>query len=435
MSLRLRLTICGLMLLCQLCLSRFARGDALVLRSGGELRGELQVQPKSTARDASPELLTIRTIGGALVSVIRDEVDEVIRRRPLLEEYETLRRSTPDTAQAQWELSEWCRTKLLPRERAVHLARIVELDPQHVAAHRGLGHVKHQGQWTTNEDLMKARGYVRYKGRFVLPQELESLEAEERENEAEKGWYRKVRLWSNWLESERPERRLESLEELRKLREGEAVAALHRIFADDPNEQKRLLYVEILSNIDGSKSLGPLVQQSLNDESDQVRTLAVRGVKRHDVPLALPMYLRALKNELNAVVNRAGTALGQLGDETIVPLLIEALVTRHTYRVMVPDPASITMPANGSFAGGGLPPQIAAMAATGQIASLQIQSPTPPRMKQVSYEQDEQNPSVLTALTMLTGEDFGFDEQTWRGWYRSKISGSVKPKSRSTSSK
>src|SRR5262249_45656366 len=162
--------------------------------------------------------------------------------------------------------------------------------------------------------------------------------------------------------------------------------------------------VEILANIDDSKSLGPLVQQSLRDESEQVRASAVRGVKRHDVSLALPMYLRALKNELNVIVNRAGTALGQLGDETIVPVLIEALVTRHTYRVMEVDPTSISMGTNGGLGGSQLSPALAGMAATGQIAGLQIQSFSPPRMRQVSYERDDQNPSVLSALTMITGE-------------------------------
>jgi hypothetical protein len=379
----------------------------------------------------------MRTLVGALITVAREEVDEVVRRRPLLEEYETLRRAAADNVDAQWELAEWCRAKSLTSERAVHLRRLVELDPRHVAAHRGLGHIRHEGQWTTTEAMMTARGYVKHKGRYVLPQELELIEAEERESEAEKAWYRKIRMWANWLDSERPERHAESLSELREIHDGDAVAALHRTFKDDPNEQKRLLYVEILTKIPGTKPLNPLVQQSLRDESTFVRDAAVRGVRRHDVATALPMYLRALKNELNVIVNRAATALGQLGDDTVVPLLVEALVTRHQYKVMVPD-QSISVSADGSMASGGipLPPNIAAMLATGQLPQgIQVQSNAPPRLKQITVEQDEQNPSVLTALNLLTGENFGFDEQVWRNWYKARVAGSQQPKKKAKSSK
>lgn len=421
-----------------------ARGDVLLLKQGGELRGELLPAsvsakgPASTkARKVDDANVTIRTLNGAVVTVARDTVESQIRRRPLLEEYETIRRNTADTVDAQWQLAEWCRSKALSRERAVHLQRVVGLDPEHVAAHRALGHTKHEGSWTTTEALMTSRGYVKHKGKYVLPQELELIQADERENESEKAWFKRIKMWSGWLDSDRGERQAEAAQELSAIRDGDAVPALARTFRDDPNEQKRLLYVEVMTRIEGTKPLKPLLEQSLKDESQLVRTAAVRGVRETDVDAAVPIYIRALRNEANVMVNRAATALSQMGDDTVIPALIEALVTRHRYRVMVPD-QTMSVTSDGSMANPNavaIPPDVAGMLATGQLPyGVQVQTNGPPvRMKRVTVQKDEQNPSVLTALNLLTGENFGYDEQAWRNWQKAKTSGTLKPKKKPSS--
>lgn len=417
------------------------RGDVLLLKQGGELRGELLLPSASSkspaGRKADDDSLTIRMLSGAVVTVAGANVESLTRRRPLLEEYETLRRSTADTMEAQWELAEWCRRKNLSRERAVHLQRVVELDPEHVAAHRGLGHTKYEGRWTTTEALMASRGYVKHKGKYVLPQELELIEAEERESESEKAWFKRIKMWSSWLDSDRGDRQAEATRELSAIRDGDAVPALARTFRDDPNEQKRLLYVEIMTRIDGTKPLKPLLEQSLRDESQLVRTAAIRGVRETDVEAAVPIYIRALRNEANVLVNRAATALAAMGDHTVIPALIEALVTRHRYRVMVPD-QTLAVSSDGSMANPNavaLPPDIAGMLATGQLPyGVQVQTNGPPvRMKRVTIQKDEQNASVLTALNLLTGENFGYDEQAWRNWQKAKSSGTLKPKKKPAS--
>jgi HEAT repeats len=427
------LSIMGLALLWQAAWGAAVQADVLLLKSGGELRGELQPEPRGSNRNSgeSRDRITLRTTTGAVVSIARDEVEEVIRRRPLLEEYETLRRAAADTVDGQWELAKWCRQKSLLKERAACLQRVVELDPDHVAAHRGLGHVRHGRNWTTTEALMKARGYVRYKGRFVLPQELELIEAEVQENAAEKGWFKRIKLWEGWLDSDRPERQAQGLKELEAIRDGNAVAALVRNFKDSPNEQKRLLYVEILTRIEGEKPLTPLVQQSLRDDSRIVRAAAVRGARQKDPAAATEIYLRALKNELNVTVNRAATALGQLGDDNVVPQLIDALVTRHRYKVLVPE-RSVSFSADGSMSSGGvpLPPDVAAGLATGQYPNgiHVLGDNTTVRTRQITVQKDEQNPSTLAALNALTGEDFGFDEQSWRNWHKARVGGTLKAK-------
>ena len=397
-----------------------ARADYVTLRTGGEIRGELQSDARAKGR---ADFVTIRTLSGATVVVGGAEVETVVRRRAQLEEYETRRRSAADTLDAQWELAEWCRQKGMSKERETHLRRVVGFDPDHTLAHRALGHVrdKKTGAWTTQDEVMQSRGYVKYKGRYVLPQELDLIQQEARVSEVEKAWFKKVRMWHGWLDSERPDRQSEALAQLQSIHDPEAVPALARSFKDVADQEQRLMYVEILGKISGDRPISPLVLQSLWDESRPVREAAITGLRLRDVAKAIPYYLRALKNSVNLVVNRAADALAQLGSEAVIPQLIDALVTRHVYVEMVPDPAP-GMSTTGAMAPVGqpiLPPNIDALLATGQLPyGVRVDAPmNSVRMKEITYEKDEQNESVLTALGIITSENFGYDEPAWRRWY------------------
>jgi hypothetical protein len=410
------------------------RADFVTLLNGGEIRGEFVGDSGSKSQGGS---VSIRTLSGATVVVSRAEIDTLTRRRLVVEEYETRRRAVPDTAAARWDLAEWCRQKSLPKEREAELRRVVELDPEHVAAHRALGHIRYKGRWGTQDEVMTARGFVKYKGKYLLPQELELLTKEERITEGEKAWFRKVKTWHTWLEGGYPQRQSEALANLRAITEPDAVAALSRTFKDLSDEELRLLYVEIIGKIDGEKPLQPLVLQSLWDDSRLVREAAIRGVRNRESGKAVTAYVRALKNSVNMIVNRAGAALGELGNDSVVPSLIDALITRHNYTVLVPDPP-MGVASDGTDVSSGqqlLPPNVARGLAAGAFPyGVQVNNltPTAPRLREVPIEKDEENPDVLTALNLLTGENFGFDEDAWRAWYNSQHSLKRSPASAKT---
>lgn len=414
-------------------LARESRADYITLRTGGEIRGELLSESNRPDRksraavESGPrgEIVSIRTLTGAMVAVGKDDVESIVRRRMVVEEYESLRRAAPNTIEAQWQLAEWCRQKSLVKEREGHLRAVVALDPDNVAAHRGLGHIKdRQGHWATQDEVMTSRGYVKHKGKYVLPQELELIQQDEKVSEAEKGWFKRVRMLHGWLDSERSDRQAEAMTQLKAIQDPDAVPALSRYFKAVPVEDQRMLYVEILSRISGDKPVPALVLQSLWDESRAIRDAAIGGLLRKDVAKALPYYLRALKNGLNLIVNRAGDALAQLGNDAVIPQLINALVTRHVYTELVPD-AAPGITTNGGLVPAGqpvLPPNIELLLATGQLPQgVRVDYPaTPVRMKEITYEKDERNASVLGALSLLTGQDFGYDESTWRKWFNAQ---------------
>src|SRR5690349_24349548 len=96
------------------------RADFVTLKNGGEIRGEFLGEVK--AKRPGPTV-SIRTLSGATVVVAGSEVESLVRRRPVAEEYETRRRASPDTAEAHWELADWCRPRGLSKERDAELRR------------------------------------------------------------------------------------------------------------------------------------------------------------------------------------------------------------------------------------------------------------------------------------------------------------------------
>ena len=71
------------------------------------------------------------------------------------------------------------------------MRRILELDPNHAGARSALGYSKFDGQWKTQDEVMTERGYVEYKGRWRLPQEIEIIEQERKDDLAPEGLVRK----------------------------------------------------------------------------------------------------------------------------------------------------------------------------------------------------------------------------------------------------
>ena len=429
---RTRAAICVVMLL-RFCLADAAspaRADCITLKNGGEIRGELLSDAKTAA---SGPAVAIRTLSGATVSVVRDEVAAVVRRRPVLEAYETRRRTAADTVAGQWELADWCRQNSLPKERLVHLRRVVELDPDHAAAHRGLGHIRQKGRWSTSDERMASRGLVKHKGKHVLPQELDLIRQADRISDAEKSWLRPVRQWQGWLAGGRDDRKATALAKLDEIRDPHAVPALARAFRDDPEEESRRAYVAVLSKIDGDQPIAHLAVQSIIDDSSGVREAALAAVRRKGAARAMPIYLSALKNRLNLFVNRAGAALGQVGDEAVIPPLIDALITRHAYRAILPeenlhqpgddgdDPEPIVLgpSAELSLPGGRMP----AVVPSSESPVLGSDG------GEVEVEKEEENPGVLMGLSLLTGKNFGYDIDAWRNWYQARPSaaGARKP--------
>jgi len=120
------------------------------------------------------------------------------------------------------------------------------------------------------------------------------------------------------------------------------------------------------------------------------------------------------------VVQRAAVAIRDIGDMTAVPYLIGALVTRHRWKVEVPQSPSVAViGGNGSW----LPPEVEGLARTGQLpyGAIVIPPATQPRTtRTVTIKGDVKNAEVLAALKKITGQDFGYNKRAWEAWWQTQ---------------
>ncbi|MBA4030921.1 MAG: hypothetical protein C0478_08520 [Planctomyces sp.] len=439
-----------------------ARADVIKLVTGGEIRGKL-AKPISIPPAASPgaiskppaskptapqtnssgeqspplpdEPVTILLATGGEITILRSQIAFITPRSPLLEEYETRADSLADTVEAHWELANWARQKGLVKQREEQLREVLRLDPEDEKAHLALNHTFQEGKWVDRDEWMMARGYVKYKGRYITLQELELLERSKAELEAEQAWFPKIRLWLNWLASENSQRNTEGLMQFEQLSDPAATAAIERFAMKDPRRDFRLVAVASLSRLQGERPAAALARIALFDEDLEIRFNAVSGLRDDQLANARGYWVRHLRHDLNPIVCRAGRALFMRGDDSSVDALIDALVTRHRYQVQVPLTEGVSATGLRSGGGTGTAPVPGGgnryILPNGQVvegAGRVLQDPTTPRaMKTVTVEQVHQNEEVREAVMKLTGQNFGFDQRTWRLWRSAQKAGALPP--------
>ncbi len=397
---------------------QLATADLVKLINGGELRGKI------IASNDSKQKIRIETMTGATVVVDRSNVQFVTPRSLAVEEYETKSRCLEETADAHWDLAEWCRQRGLAKQREMHLRRVTELAPDHEKAQSILGRVWHQGGWIDRDELMASQGYVKYKNKYITPQELEVIENTKDELDRERSWFQKIRLWHGWLDGQHENRRSQAMTSLNSVDDPNAAPAIMKFLATDSRTPIRELAVSILVKISGSKSITGLVKLALFDEAPEIRTSALNGIGNAHYERAQKAFVTALKNESNTVVCRAAMALGQIGDKEAVKPLIEALVTVHQYQVAMdlPNNQTYSFSSDGSFSSNSpaVPPGVMAAVRTGQLLppvfATPSDAPAPPK-KTVTIRIEHYNADTLAALGKLTQQNFGYDKRTWQLWW------------------
>jgi hypothetical protein len=372
------------------------RADVFVLAGGGRVTGDL-VNPDESPR----KKFIIDTGDGARITFNASQVKQRLRPRPEEVEYEKIRPTYPDTVEGQWELAQWCRDHRLTAQRETHLQRIIELDPDHVEAHRLLGYNKIGGEWVTPDEAMLKKGLKKYKGKWLTPQEIESAtKAQERES-AQKEWFPKVKRWRNWLGTDRD---AQARENFLAIHDPAAVKALAMQLSDENSPQNRVLFIETLAGIGSSEAIMALAAQVIDEDLDEIRLTCLDYLQAKPRPEVVGYFIRKVGDHksTNAVINRAAVGLGRMKDPAAIEPLVRALVTFHLTKVANTGGDNATSASfggrNGTPGGAGL--------STGNKPSL-IRIPA-------------RNQCVLDALIAITGQNFGFDQQTWRTWLGSQ---------------
>ncbi len=375
-----------------------AAADIFVLATGGEIRGEL-LNPQESPR----RRYIIAPYAGGKIALSAAMVTDVVEQKPTEVAYEQMKLAPSDTIEGHWELAEWCRDNYLGAERDKHLQRILQLDPDHAEARRLLDYEKTPSGWKTRTQIMQERGYVRYNGRWMLPQEVKQIEQDRAAKAVSKKWYENVRRWRSWLDHS--DRAIRGEEYLLAIRSPYAVEALVKNLESTKNYSQKEIFARALANVGSLDAVEALIKETLEHDDSPDRNLnedfryfCLDLLEKLSPPSASTMYVNALKqSKENYLINRAAIGLGRLGDRTAVQPLIDHLITKHTIKLGNANPGAMTT----SFGGG----------PNGQGASFGTGG-SPKVVTRYA-----RNDAVLDALVELTGKDFDYDVNAWKAWY------------------
>ena len=368
-----------------------ARADLFVLRTGGQVEGEL-LNPDEKPRES----YVVKTQLGGQLTFAKSQVERVVVQKEAEQRYDELLPKMHNTVDDHAKMADWCQKNKLDAQRQFHLREILKLDPENETARHGLGYSRIHGKWYTVAERMQEQGYVRYKGDWRLPDEIEIIEAKERGKQAELDWKRKVNILRNKARERNGER---ALEELRNIRDPAAAGAIIDLLnGKNESHDMRMLYLDILGQMQSGVANGALILRALQDEDDSIRDKALDWLERSGRAQAVRAFvanLRATKKD-PLTINRAGIGLGRMKEPEATPALIDSLITRQ--RVQVTQGGQIN-PVFNQEGGGGL-----------NMGG-----------KPKFVEVDNENQGVLAGLTAIhPGVTFGFDKAAWKQWWIEK---------------
>jgi len=247
------------------------------------------------------------------------------------------------------------------------------------------------------QELMAARGFVRYRGMWRTVQEIELIERADRVNLAQKEWTIRLERLRKRLDD--PRQAEAATEEIREIADPFAVPALAAALGKERMPRVRADYVEALSHIRGPEAMTALVSVAVDHADPETRILAAERLVDISPGMATQAIAGALGGVDNARINRAAEALGRLGSASAVGPLIDVLETEHMV-VVGGGAAEGSTTATFTPSGGGL-----------------SMGGGPKRQKT-----RVQNQRVLEALVKITGENFDWNTTAWRAWLANRQS-------------
>jgi hypothetical protein len=416
-----------------------ARADQIVLRSGGELEGV--VIPDPLGREGIVGVLTDRTV--TPLPLKQEQIARVIEKTGPLRDYVARLKTTQATAQAHFELGQWCQERGLPGPAEIQYLRAAEIDPKFVPAREQLGHVLVGDTWMTREEAREAQGLVSHNGRWVTPVEKDRRRTSEETSAQRLALTRRFQSLLSALKSDKPDVRRMAEVELSQVEEIEAVDPLIQVFAREFAQIRVLLY-RTLERIEGREATSAIVAQYLIESDPALRAVALEILLRRPQAEVVPRLLLALRSKRPSQIGQAATALAELNAKETVPNLLAVLAPHRDRIVYVPVEVrssggpglfagqavtyaaqAVPVTAPGAVAYNIVPGQVYDGVAVGNVGGSRI-------VPQARFVRDVfPNREVHEALVRLTGQDFGYDIVAWRRWLgsakRSTLPGRIVP--------
>ena len=151
------------------------QADILHFKSGGRIEGRIIEQT-----DESVEI----QVGAGTMSFPMSSIARIEEARSVLDDYdEQLAKIAPEDRDGWLALGDWASARGLHNQARFAYQRVLQLDPDNALANRALGRVNVDGNWLAEDEAYLARGYVRFEGEWMLPEQRLAIE-QQRQNEA-----------------------------------------------------------------------------------------------------------------------------------------------------------------------------------------------------------------------------------------------------------
>jgi hypothetical protein len=178
-------------------------------------------------------------------------------------EYLKRRAATPDKADSQWKLAQWCEQNGLSEQAQAHYWAVVRLDRRREAAWKKLGYRKIGDGW-------------------ARPEQITSEKAEaEKQRLATKRWRPILERERDGLRSKDPGRQARAATALAQITDPRAVPAVWEILASG-DQKLQLAAVQVLGQIDGPWASQAAVALALFSPYPEVRGRSIETAARRD---------------------------------------------------------------------------------------------------------------------------------------------------------
>ena len=232
----------------------------------------------------------------------------------------------PKDARAQYRMAlEATELGLEDIARAAY-ARVIAVESDHPAARRALGYERHGDAWVTADEARRKKGLVLYRGKWMLPAEVEAASgaaAVDVTLDVPADVERTKKLIRTLGGDEAPLVRAARVALAQTDDKLLLESALAMLFESDP--KVRIAAVRILGALGDESALRPLIFVGARDKDSAVRREAVLAADSfgHD-DTAIP-YTRALMSRNQRLAANAAEALALLGDERAAGYVVKRL--------------------------------------------------------------------------------------------------------------
>lgn len=384
------LAVFGGMYLFMTC--QLANADLFILKDGTRVEGVL-LNPDESPR----EQYQLKLASGEQRTLNAEDVARFQPDRPEKRRYQQLLPKMPATADGNWKMAEWCRTHRLSKLRKFHLEEAVRLDPTHEAAHKALDHVLVDDAWVERDEHMKDKGFIRFRGKWALPQEVAIYEQGQKQDAAAKQWTKTLNMWRKGLDD--PDRFDEAWAQIAQITDPEAAVVLIDKLNDERDARLRRLYLDVLSRLE-HPAVGPLmIRLAIVDADEELRQACLEKLPAEYHHAAVDALAAALSSKDPTTLRNAAQGLRVLAEPRVIPQLIDALVSTRRWQTPASSPGQLGVSFGSSSDG------------SSGLGSFGVGG------RSQTVERTVQNREVLDALLAVSeGANFGYDQAAWRQW-------------------